>query len=159
MGARADAKTNSRANSEIVVNTSRPGSPQDGSELAPRCPEVAVVPLRRLGQRPLRVTMVVVATRPRAMALGRVAAVLALGSAAVHLLLLDASLGSVVMVGMAACLPCAWHLWRSPTGSVWRLTAGVDAAMLVRHAQLRARASICTTARRRPRSRGLGSAW
>jgi hypothetical protein len=41
------------------------------------------------------------------------------------------------MVLMAAgCLPCAWHLWRSPTGSVWRATALVDAAMLVLHAQL-----------------------
>jgi hypothetical protein len=79
-----------------------------------------------------------VAVRPGALALGRVAAVLALASAAVHLLLLDAgSLGSVVMVAMAAaCLPCAWHLWRSPTGSVWRLTALVDAAMLVLHAQM-----------------------
>ena len=76
-------------------------------------------------------------SRPR-LALGRVAAALALASAAVHLLLLDAgSLGSVAMVGMAAaCLPCAWHLWRSPTGAVWRVTALVDAAMLVLHAQL-----------------------
>ncbi|CCH89560.1 conserved membrane protein of unknown function [Modestobacter italicus] len=63
---------------------------------------------------------------------------LALCSALVHLLLLDGgSLGSVTMVAMAAaCLPCAWHLWRSPTGSVWRVTAGVDAAMLVLHVQL-----------------------
>jgi hypothetical protein len=83
-------------------------------------------------------TIAVVATRPRALALGRVAAALALASALVHLLLLDAgSLGSVVMVVMAAaCLPCAWHLWRSPTGAVWRLTAMVDAAMLVLHAQM-----------------------
>ena len=80
----------------------------------------------------------VVAARPGALTLGRAAAVLALASAAVHLLLLDAgSLGSVVMLAMAAaCLPCAWHLWRAPTGSVWRLTALVDAAMLVLHAQL-----------------------
>ena len=79
-----------------------------------------------------------IAVRSGALALGRVAAVLALCSALVHLLLLDAgSMGSVVMVGMAAaCLPCAWHLWRSPTGSVWRVTAGVDAAMLVLHVQL-----------------------
>ena len=79
-----------------------------------------------------------IAVRTGALALGRTAAVLALCSALVHLLLLDAgSLGSVVMVGMAAaCLPCAWHLWRSPTGSVWRVTAGVDAAMLVLHVQL-----------------------
>jgi hypothetical protein len=82
------------------------------------------------------VTTLAVGTRPTA--LGRVAAVLALASAGVHLLLLDAgSLGSVVMVLMAAaCLPCAWHLWRSPTGPVWRVTAMVDAAMLVLHAQL-----------------------
>ncbi|MCZ2839942.1 hypothetical protein [Modestobacter sp. VKM Ac-2985] len=36
----------------------------------------------------------------------------------------------------AACLPCAWHLWRSPPGSVWRFAALVDAAMLGLHAQL-----------------------
>lgn len=70
--------------------------------------------------------------------LGRAAAVLALGSAAVHLLLVDVGdLGSLAMLGMAlACLPCAWHLWRSPTGGVWALTATVDATMLVLHAQL-----------------------
>ncbi|MGY1841777.1 MULTISPECIES: hypothetical protein [unclassified Modestobacter] len=78
-----------------------------------------------------------VVARPRAIALGRVAALAAVASAAVHLLLLDGSLGSLVMVGMAAaCLPCAWRLWRNPTGSVWRFTALVDAAMLVLHAQL-----------------------
>jgi hypothetical protein len=83
------------------------------------------------------VTTAVVVARPRALALGRVAAGLAVSSAAVHLLLVDGSLGSVVMVLMAAaCLPCAWHLWRQPTGSVWRFTALVDAAMLVLHAQL-----------------------
>ncbi|GAA4737206.1 hypothetical protein GCM10023328_17250 [Modestobacter marinus] len=82
-------------------------------------------------------TTAVVAARPGALALGRVAAGLAVASAAVHLLLADGSLGSVAMVLMAAaCLPCAWHLWRHPTGSVWRLTALVDAAMLVLHAQL-----------------------
>ena len=76
------------------------------------------------------------ATTPRA--LGRVAAALALGSAVVHLLLLDAAdLGSLAMVGMAlACLPCAWHLWRRPTGAVWATTATVDAAMLLLHAQM-----------------------
>jgi hypothetical protein len=79
----------------------------------------------------------VVAPRPGALALGRAAAGLALVSAAVHLLLLDASLAAVVMLGMAgACLPCAWHLWRNPTGSVWRVTALVDAAMLVLHVQM-----------------------
>jgi hypothetical protein len=84
------------------------------------------------------VTTALVATRPGALALGRVAAVLALASALVHLLLLDtSSLDSLVMVLMAAaCLPCAWHLWRSPSASVWRFTALVDGAMLVLHAQM-----------------------
>jgi hypothetical protein len=71
-------------------------------------------------------------------ALGRSAAVLALGSAAVHLLLLDASsTASLAMVGMAlACLPCAWHLWRSPTPGVWAMTAGMDAGMALVHSQM-----------------------
>jgi hypothetical protein len=81
---------------------------------------------------------VLVAARPGALALGRAAAGLALASAAVHLLLLDAaSLGSLVMVGMAAaCLPCAWHLWRAPSAAVWGITAAVDATMLVLHLQM-----------------------
>ncbi len=81
-------------------------------------------------------TTVLVAPRPGL--LGRGAAGLALASAAVHVLLLDAgSLGSLVMVAMAAvCLPCAWHLWRSPSASVWRLTALLDVVMLVLHAQM-----------------------
>ena len=75
---------------------------------------------------------------PRTLALGRVAAGLAVASTVVHLLLLESSsLGSLLMVVMAAaCLPCAWHLWRSPTASVWRFTALVDAAMLVVHLQM-----------------------
>ena len=75
-------------------------------------------------------------TRPRA--LGRAAAVLALASALVHLRVLDAgSLGSAVMVLMAlVCLPCGWHLWRSPSAAVWRVTALVDAGMLVLHLQM-----------------------
>ncbi|MGY2065590.1 hypothetical protein [Blastococcus sp. SYSU DS0619] len=70
--------------------------------------------------------------------LGRAAALLALGSAVVHLLLVDTStLGSLAMLGMAlACLPCAWHLWRDPSGRVWAVTATVDAAMLVVHLQM-----------------------
>jgi hypothetical protein len=70
--------------------------------------------------------------------LGRVAAILALVSASLHLALLDASsLGSFAMVGMAlACLPCAWHLWRGPTAGVWGMTAGLDVAMLLVHAQM-----------------------
>ncbi|WP_369134659.1 hypothetical protein [Modestobacter sp. I12A-02662] len=82
-------------------------------------------------------TTAVLTTRPSAVALGRVAAGLAVASAVVHLLLLDASLGSLVMFAMAAaCLPCAWHLWQNPTGSVWCFTALVDGAMLVLHAQM-----------------------
>src|SRR3954462_6779584 len=75
---------------------------------------------------------------PRAAVLGKVAALLALASAALHLLLLDsASLGSLLMVGMAlACLPCAWHLWRHATPAVWGTTAAVDAGMLALHAQM-----------------------
>ncbi|SDE70999.1 hypothetical protein SAMN05660485_01619 [Blastococcus fimeti] len=70
--------------------------------------------------------------------LGRAAALLALGSAAVHLFLVDVgTLGSLAMLGMAlVCLPCAWHLWRTPTGSTWAATAGLDAAMLALHAQM-----------------------
>ena len=81
-------------------------------------------------------TTLLVAPRPGL--LGRGAAGLALASAAVHVLLVDAgSLGSLVMVAMAAvCLPCAWHLWRSPSASVWRLTALLDVVMLVLHAQM-----------------------
>ncbi|MGY1810026.1 hypothetical protein ACI8AF_21880 [Blastococcus sp. SYSU D00669] len=74
----------------------------------------------------------------RAAVLGRVAAALAVASAVVHLLLLDAgSLGSLVMLAMAlVCLPCAWHLWRHPTATTWGLTAAVDGAMLLLHAQM-----------------------
>ena len=75
---------------------------------------------------------------PGVRTLGRTAAVLALGSSAVHVLLADvASLGSLAMLVMAlACLPCAWHLWRQPAGGVWGATATVDAAMLVLHLQM-----------------------
>src|SRR4051812_12340176 len=71
-------------------------------------------------------------------ALARAAAVLAVTSAGVHLLLVSStSLGTAVMAAMAlACLPCAWHLWRSPSGSVWALTAIVDAGMLAVHAPM-----------------------
>jgi hypothetical protein len=71
-------------------------------------------------------------------ALARAAAVLAVASAGVHLSLVSStSLGTAVMAAMAlACLPCAWHLWRSPTASVWALTALVDAGMLAVHAPM-----------------------
>jgi hypothetical protein len=71
-------------------------------------------------------------------ALARAAAVLAIASAGVHLLLVNSSsLGTAVMAAMAlACLPCAWHLWRSPSGAVWAMTAGVDAGMLAVHAPM-----------------------
>jgi hypothetical protein len=71
-------------------------------------------------------------------ALARTAAVLAVASAGVHLLLASSSsLGTTVMAAMAlACLPCAWHLWHSPNGEVWALTAGVDAGMLAIHAPM-----------------------
>jgi hypothetical protein len=71
-------------------------------------------------------------------ALSRTAAVLAVGSAVTHLLLVSSSsLGTAVMAAMAlACVPCAWHLWRSPTGAVWALTAAVDLGMLAVHAPM-----------------------
>jgi hypothetical protein len=83
-------------------------------------------------------TAVLPGTRPGALALGRVAAVLTAASAAVHVLLATAtSLAALVMALMAAaCLPCAWHLWRSPTTSTWRLTALLDVTMLLLHLQL-----------------------
>jgi hypothetical protein len=70
--------------------------------------------------------------------LARSAAVLAIASAVVHLLLVNSSsLGTAVMAAMAlACLPCAWHLWRSPSSAVWAMTAGVDAGMLAVHAPM-----------------------
>jgi hypothetical protein len=75
---------------------------------------------------------------PVRLSLARVAAGLALASAAVHLLLISAGeLGTVVMAGMAlACLPCAWHLWRRPTPGVWGMTAAVDVGMLALHAPM-----------------------
>ena len=78
--------------------------------------------------------------RPGALAPGRVAAVLVLASAVVHVLQTDAgSLGGLLMPLMAlACLPCAWHLWRAPTAAVWGTTAVLDTGMLLVHATLMA---------------------
>jgi hypothetical protein len=78
------------------------------------------------------------AAAPLALGLGRSAAVLALASAAVHVLLFDASsTASLAMAGMAlACLPCAWHLWRAPTPGVWGMTAAVDVGMALVHSQM-----------------------
>ena len=78
------------------------------------------------------------AAAPLSLVLGRSAALLALASATVHLLLFDAtSTGSLAMAGMAmACLPCAWHLWRAPTPGVWGMTAAVDAGMALVHSQM-----------------------
>ncbi|WP_133379180.1 hypothetical protein [Klenkia marina] len=77
-------------------------------------------------------------TRSGAAALGRVAAVLALASAGLHVVL--AASGGLAAVAMAAmalvCLPCAAHLWRGPSASVWALTALVDLGMLAVHAPM-----------------------
>lgn len=74
--------------------------------------------------------------------LARAAAVLALASAGVHLLLAaTGELGAVVMAAMAlVCVPCAWHLWHRPTPGVWGTTAAVDAGMLALHAPMLAAA-------------------
>jgi hypothetical protein len=92
------------------------------------------------------VTTAIPVARPRVLALGRVAAVLAVASAVVHVLQVDAaSLGGLLMPVMAlACLPCAWHLWRRPTAAVWAMTAAVDAAMLLLHTQMLATAASHT---------------
>lgn len=82
-------------------------------------------------------TAVLSAGRPRALALGRPAAALTGASAVAHVLqATTGSLAALVMAAMAvACGPCAWHLWRSPTASAWRLTALLDVTMLVLHVQ------------------------
>jgi len=79
-----------------------------------------------------------VPTRLRAPALGRVAAAAAVGSATLHLVLATSGeLSALAMALMAlACLPCAWHLWRVPSASVWGLTALVDLGMLALHAPM-----------------------
>ena len=78
--------------------------------------------------------------RTGALPLGRAAAALVATSAVVHVLQADtASLAGLLMPVMAlACLPCAWHLWRAPTGAVWALTAALDAGMLLVHATVMA---------------------
>lgn len=60
---------------------------------------------------------------------------LALGSAALHVVLAaSGELDALAMAAMAlVCLPCAVHLWRSPTAPVWGLTALVDLGMLALH--------------------------
>jgi hypothetical protein len=71
--------------------------------------------------------------------LGRAAAAVALATAAVHVALLQDSCSdhALVMAAMAlACLPCAWHLWRSPVPRVWAVTAGLDAVMAVLHLRM-----------------------
>src|SRR5689334_9388540 len=82
--------------------------------------------------------MVSSSSRPRAFVLGRVAAPLMPASAVVHVLLLDAaSLGSILMALMAAaCLPCAWQLWRNATARAWRFVAAMEGTMLVLHLQM-----------------------
>ncbi|MGY1683458.1 hypothetical protein [Geodermatophilus sp. SYSU D01176] len=83
-------------------------------------------------------TTAAVATRPGALALGRVAAALAVAGGLVHVLLLDVtSLASLAMAATAAvCLPCAWRLWRRPTRSAWRMTLLADVTMLALHLQV-----------------------
>ena len=40
-------------------------------------------------------------------------------------------------VGMAAaCLPCAWHMWRRPTGRIARALVAMSLAMVLVHAVL-----------------------
>jgi hypothetical protein len=89
------------------------------------------VPSRVTGNNPM-INGAFIRARGGAGPAGRVAALLALGSAGVHLAGVSAaSLTSLAMAGMAlACLPCAWHLWRSPSSAVWATTAALDLGML-----------------------------
>ena len=45
-------------------------------------------------------------------------------------------LAGALLVMALVCLPCAGHLWRTPSRRTWALVAGVGAAMLTAHAAL-----------------------
>lgn len=45
-------------------------------------------------------------------------------------------LAGVLLVVSLVCLPCAGHLWRSPSPRTWSVVAGAGAAMLATHAAL-----------------------
>lgn len=70
---------------------------------------------------------------------GRIGAVLAMVSVALHVMLIASTptVWMVVMLALAAvCLLCAWHLWTAPTTRTWILVAMSGAAMLVVHAAM-----------------------
>ena len=45
-------------------------------------------------------------------------------------------LAGVLLVVSLVCLPCAGHLWRSPSPRTWSVVAGAGAAVLATHAAL-----------------------
>lgn len=69
--------------------------------------------------------------------LGRLAAVLAMACAVLHLVMAVSALSlapTVIGLGMAAmCLPCIAALWRGPTPATWRMAAGMAGVMLGLH--------------------------
>ncbi|MGY1840217.1 MULTISPECIES: hypothetical protein [unclassified Modestobacter] len=87
--------------------------------------------------RPLAARNGIVTAHPAGTVTARIGALIALASAVVHVVSLDASMASLAVAGMAlACLPCAWHLWRAPTPGLWGTVVGVDLAMLAAHAPM-----------------------
>lgn len=69
----------------------------------------------------------------------RTAAVVAVASALCHLLMLGHGniLWGLLMAAMAVvCFPCAGHLWRRPTISLWVVLGLMNAAMVAVHAML-----------------------
>ncbi|MEW1956973.1 hypothetical protein [Kineococcus sp. NPDC059986] len=79
---------------------------------------------------------------PREVAVSRGAAVAGAVAAVLHVPLAVAHAGSslVLAAGLLvmslACLPCAGHLWRSPSPRTWTVVAAVGTAVLLVHAAL-----------------------
>ncbi|BCT76631.1 hypothetical protein SCMU_24730 [Sinomonas cyclohexanicum] len=69
---------------------------------------------------------------------GRWAAAAATAGGAAHLAMVPAG-GWMAVLGLAmaaACLPCAWHLWRRPSVRAARAVIGMSLAMVAVHAAL-----------------------
>ncbi|WP_139346764.1 hypothetical protein [Sinomonas mesophila] len=69
---------------------------------------------------------------------GRLAAAAAAAGAAAHLAMVPSG-GWMAALGLAmaaACVPCAWHLWRRPAARTARALLGMSLAMVFIHAVL-----------------------
>lgn len=77
--------------------------------------------------------------RPRSDYLGRVAAVLTVGSACFHLLVLgqhpmtSPALALLITTMVAACLVCAKHSWCAPSVRIFAASAVMNTAMVLAH--------------------------